>query len=93
MRAVCVKVIGPEKRVRPYKKCVRPWQRQCETSLLVKSVSLKMSVPTVSSIILVSFQMPKCCNYLLKTKQQKESHYSGIKKLSNLLQANNRQTP
>ena len=36
MRAVRVKVIGPEKRVRPR-------QKQCETILLLKSVSLKMS--------------------------------------------------
>ena len=36
MRAVRLKVIGPEKRVRPR-------QKQCETILLLKSVSLKMS--------------------------------------------------
>ena len=33
------------------------------------------------------------CNYLLTTEQQKESHYSWIKKLRNFLRANNRQTP
>ena len=34
-----------------------------------------------------------CSNYLLTAKQQKERHYSRIKKLRNLLRANNRQTP
>ena len=36
MRAVCVKVIGPENRVQPR-------QKQCETILVLKSVSLKTS--------------------------------------------------
>ena len=36
MRAVRVKVIEPEKRVRPYLKCVRPRQKQWETILLLK---------------------------------------------------------
>ena len=71
MRAVRVKVIGPKKRVRPR-------QEQCETILLLKSVSLKMSESEHSdtSTIPVSFRTPKCCNYLLTAKQQKESHYS-----------------
>ena len=34
----------------------------------------KANIPTASSIIPVSFRMPKCCNYLLTVK--KESHYS-----------------
>ena len=37
---------------------------------------VKAKIPIVSSIIPVSFWTPKCCNYLLTAKQQKESHYS-----------------
>ena len=36
----------------------------------------KANIPTVSSIIAVSFRTSKCSNYLLTAKQQKESHYS-----------------
>ena len=60
-------------------RCVRPWKKHCETILLLKSVFLKMSESKHSdrsSIIPVSFWMPKYCNYLLTVKQQKESHYS-----------------
>ena len=53
----------------------------------------KTNIPTMISIFPLNFRTPKCCNYPLKPKQQKESHYSRIKKLRNLLRANNRQTP
>ena len=43
---------------------------------------------TLSSIIPANCRTSKCCNYLLTMKQQKESHYSRIKKIRNLLRAN-----
>ena len=72
MSAVHVKLIGPEKRVRPYWKCVRPRQKQWETILLLKCVSLKISESEHSDTGFyypVSFRLPKCCNYLLTAKR------------------------
>ena len=74
----------------PTRKAYGP-AKTIQTILLLPSVFLKMSeanICTVSSIILVNFWKPKCCNYLLTTKEQRESHCSRVRKLRNLLRAN-----
>ena len=62
-------------------------QRQCETILLLKRVSLKMSERELSYSEFYyrgELSDAECFNYLLKAKQHKESHCSRIKKLRNV---------